>query len=118
MSAEPKCPKCSCEYTYSDGNMWVCPECSHEWSLHADDKTEEIKVADSLVRDSNGNVLNDGDSVVVIKDLPVKGAPKPIKSGTKVKSIRLIDPIDGHDIACKIEGFGAINLKSQYVRKA
>lgn len=116
--SEPKCPKCSCEYTYEDGNVWVCPECSHEWSQHESVSAVEVVQDDSVIRDSNGNVLADGDSVTVIKDLPVKGAPKPIKAGTKVKNIKLRDMGDGHDIACKIEGFGDINLKSQYVRKA
>ena len=118
MSAEPKCPKCSCEYTYSDGNMWVCPECSHEWSGQDVAPTIETDVDESVVKDSNGNILVDGDSVVVIKDLPVKGAPKPIKSGTKVKNIKIRDTGGGHNISCKIEGFGDMNLKSEFVRKA
>lgn len=118
MASEPKCPKCSCEYTYADGNMWVCPECSYEWSAAVKIEAQEAEVDDSIIKDSNGNVLSEGDSVVVIKDLPVKGAPKPIKSGTKVKNIKLRDMGDGHNIACRIEGFGDINLKSEFVRKA
>lgn len=116
---EPKCPKCEAEYTYADGNMWMCPQCGHEWSMHETTKAEASEpVDDGLVRDSNGNVLTDGDSVTVIKELRIKGASSVVKVGTKVKNIRLIDPIDGHDIACKIDGIGAINLKSEYVRKA
>jgi protein PhnA len=118
MAAEPQCPKCQCEYTYADGAMWVCPQCAHEWSQHEEIKAEALQEEDNSIRDSNGNILSDGDSVVVIKDLPVKGAPKPIKSGTKVKNIRLRDMGDGHNISCKIDGFGDINLKSEFVRKA
>lgn len=118
MSAEPKCPKCDCEYTYQDGALWVCPQCSYEWGAQVESHAEEIPMDDNLVRDSNGNVLTDGDSVTVIKELRIKGASSVVKVGTKVKNIRLIDPIDGHDIACKIDGIGAINLKSEYVRKA
>ncbi len=118
MANEPQCPKCQSEYTYQDGAMWVCPQCSHEWNQQELEKSEAQEVEDSAIRDANGNVLIDGDSVVVIKDLPVKGAPKPIKSGTKVKNIRLRDMGDGHNISCKIEGFGDMNLKSEFVRKA
>lgn len=114
---EPKCPKCEAEYTYADGNLWVCPQCSYEWSQSEAPQAVET-LPDDSVRDSNGNILNEGDSVTVIKDLPVKGAPKPIKSGTKVKNIKLRDMGDGHNIACRIEGFGDINLKSEFVRKA
>ncbi len=110
----PSCPKCSSIYPYQDGSLWICPECAHEWSLH--DKTEE---ADLAIRDANGNELQNGDTVTVIKDLKVKGASSSIKVGTKVKNIRLIpDAADGHDISCKIDGFGAMNLKSEFVRKA
>lgn len=118
MSVEPKCPKCACEYTYADGNMWICPECSNEWSQHQSEaQIEDVQQPDG-VKDANGNTLQDGDSVTVIKELRIKGASSVVKVGTKVKNIRLIDPIDGHDIACKIDGIGAINLKSEYVRKA
>lgn len=89
----------------------VCPDCNHEWN--PDEETEEI---DSVIRDANGNVLNDGDTVVVVKDLPVKGAPKPVKAGTKVKNIRLTD--GDHNIDCKIDGFGSMGLKSEFVKKA
>ena len=91
-----------------------CPECGHAWE--GEEAETEAEAADHAVRDANGNVLLDGDSVVVIKDLPVKGAPKPVKAGTKVKNIRLVD--GDHNIACKIDGFGAMGLKSEFVRKA
>jgi len=107
----PNCPKCGCEYVYEDGSMLVCPECAYEWNP----ETAE----DDAIKDVNGNVLNDGDSVVVIKDLKVKGASNSVKVGTKVKKIKLLDdPVDGHDIECKIDGFGAMYLKSSVVKKA
>lgn len=112
----PACPKCQSEYTYEDGTgLIICPECAYEFSL-ADLEAEKEA---SLVKDSVGNVLTDGDSVTIIKDLPVKGMPKPIKKGTKVKSIRLIDPDlnNGHDIDARIDGFGAMALKSSVVKK-
>ncbi len=108
----PKCPKCGSEYTYEDGNMLICPECFHEWTLE-ESSSEDDK---NVVRDANGNVLKDGDSVTIIKDLKVKGASNDLKRGTKVKNIRLID--DGiHNIDCKIDGFGAMKLKSEFVKK-
>ncbi|MEH7458089.1 MULTISPECIES: zinc ribbon domain-containing protein YjdM [Bacillus] len=110
MSNLPNCPKCNSEYTYEDGALFVCPECAHEWALEAE--TEDTKV----VKDANGNILNDGDSVTVIKDLKVKGTSSVIKIGTKVKSIRLVE--GDHDIDCKIDGFGAMKLKSEFVKKA
>lgn len=119
MSTEPKCPKCNAEYTYADGNNWVCPSCGHEWSQHVavEAKVEE-DVDDGKIRDANGNILNDGDSVTVIKELKIKGSSSSVKAGTKVRNIRLVDAGDGHDIACKIDGIGSINLKSEFVRKA
>ncbi|ELA09680.1 alkylphosphonate utilization operon protein PhnA [Moraxella macacae 0408225] len=106
------CPKCSEEYTYRDGELLICPMCGHEW---IDGETVQTEV----IKDAVGNVLADGDSVTVIKDLKVKGSSTPIKVGTKVKSIRLIyDATDGHDIDCKIDGFGAMKLKSGVVKKA
>ena len=106
------CPKCSSPYGYAAGNgTWACPECDHQWN--PDDLQEEGGL---VVIDSNGNELQNGDTVIVIKDLPVKGAPKPIKIGTKVKNIRLVD--GDHDIDCRIDGFGAMGLKSMYVKKA
>ncbi len=117
MDSEIKCPKCQSVNVYEDGNLWICPECSHEWSAFAAEKKEEV-VADDRIRDAFGNILTDGDSVTVIKELKVKGSTSSIKVGTKVKNIRLTDGGDGHDIACKIDGFGAMNLKSEFVKKA
>ena len=112
------CPRCSSSYIYSDGNLWICPECGHEWSEIVAVTEEPAQSESSQIVDANGNVLQDGDTVVVVKDLKVKGASSVIKGGTKVKNIRLTQTGDGHDISCKIEGFGAMNLKSQYVKKA
>ncbi|MBT2286891.1 alkylphosphonate utilization protein [Paenibacillus polymyxa] len=112
MSSMPNCPKCNSEYTYEDGQLLVCPECAHEWSLEADNENvEDTKV----IRDANGNVLSDGDTVTVIKDLKVKGSSLVVKQGTKVKNIRLID--GDHDIDCKIDSLGAMKLKSEFVKK-
>lgn len=115
MSKLPNCPKCNSEYTYEDGHLLICPECAHEWVLDGDAKES----SGNSIKDSNGNVLEDGDTVTVIKDLKVKGSSSSIKIGTKVKNIRLIDDAsDGHDIDCKIDGFGAMKLKSEFVKKA
>lgn len=112
MSTLPNCPKCKSEYTYEDGTNLVCPECSHEWSPEdGADSGEEMKV----VKDANGNILNDGDTVTVIKDLKVKGSSSVLKIGTRVKNIRLVE--GDHDIDCKIDGFGAMKLKSEFVKK-
>ncbi|MEK4247471.1 zinc ribbon domain-containing protein YjdM [Psychrobacillus sp. FSL K6-2684] len=112
-TALPNCPKCSSEYTYEDGSLLVCPECAHEWSSIE----ERAEVVDELeVKDANGNILQDGDSVTVIKDLKVKGSSSTLKIGTKVKSIRLVD--GDHNIDCKIDGFGAMKLKSEFVKKS
>jgi protein PhnA len=119
LSSEPKCPKCGSENTYADGNLWICPECGNEWSQHAaGTSSEEAEITDNLIRDANGNVLSDGDSVTVIKELKIKGSSSVVKVGTKVKNIRLTDGHDGHNISCKIDGIGAMNLKSEFVRKA
>jgi protein PhnA len=118
MQDPTNCPKCNSENIYNDGTIWVCPECSNEWTLNQSAVPVEEKEDDGLIRDSNGNILNDGDSVTVIKELKIKGASSVVKVGTKVKNIRLVDGGDGHDIACKIDGIGAINLKSQFVKKA
>lgn len=113
MRELPKCPECSSEYTYEDREMYVCPECAHEWSEHAvDDLADDSK----LVKDANGSILSDGDSVTVIKDLKVKGSSLVVKVGTKVRNIRLVD--GDHDIDCKIDGIGAMKLKSEFVKKA
>ncbi|MBL7666336.1 MAG: alkylphosphonate utilization protein [Bacteriovoracaceae bacterium] len=117
MNKEPQCPKCKSEYTYSDGTLWICPECAHEWSMHEAETPVEA-VSDNLIRDAYGNVLNDGDAVTVIKDLKVKGTSSTVKVGTKVRGIRLVESDDGHNIACKIDGIGAMNLKSEFVKKA
>lgn len=112
MSELPNCPKCKSAYTYQDQLMYVCPECAHEWSSEAEQQSiEDIKV----IKDSSGNILKDGDTVTVIKDLKIKGTSSAVKVGTKVKNIRLVD--GDHDIDCKIEGFGAMKLKSEFVRK-
>lgn len=115
MSTLPNCPKCQSEYTYEDGDMLICPECSHEWSKNIATSDE----ATAFIKDSNGNLLSDGDTVTVIKDLKVKGSSLVVKVGTKVKNIRLLpDASDGHDIDCKIDGIGAMKLKSEFVKKA
>ncbi|TDT70524.1 protein PhnA [Hypnocyclicus thermotrophus] len=109
----PNCPKCNSEYTYEDGMMLVCPMCSYEW-IPEEEKVEE----ENTIKDSNGNILKDGDTVAVIKDLKVNGSSSVIKIGTKAKNIRLIvDAADGHDISCKIDGMGAMKLKSSVVKK-
>ena len=113
QDALPACPKCGCEYTYEDGNLYVCPECAHEWSSFS---KEEEEVSDEVViKDASGNILKDGDSVTVIKDLKVKGSSLVVKVGTKVKNIRLVG--GDHDIDCKIPGVGQMGLKSEFVRK-
>jgi len=112
MSELPKCPKCSSEYTYEDGSLLVCPECGHEWAIDAEIETNEEQ---RVIKDANGNILNDGDGVTVIKDLKVKGSSSVLKMGTKVKSIRLVE--GDHNIDCKIDGFGAMKLKSEFVKK-
>jgi protein PhnA len=113
MSGLPKCPKCGSEYTYEDGNMYVCPECAHEWSQAAAAEAVEER---PVVRDAYGNVLADGDSVTVIKDLKVKGSSSVVKVGTKVKNIRLVE--GDHNIDCRIDGIGPMALKSEFVKKA
>lgn len=116
MSTLSPCPKCTSNYTYESGALLMCPECGHEWSPKSE-AVENLPDSDQMVvKDSNGNVLQDGDSVIIIKNLPVSGAPKPIKAGTKVKSIRLVQ--GDHNIDCRIEGYGAMALKSEFVRKA
>ena len=114
MNTLPNCPKCQSEYTYEDGALLICPECAHEWTL-----STTAEETEAVIKDANGNVLQDGDSVTVIKDLKVKGSSSSIKVGTKVKNIRLVpDATDGHNIDCKIDGFGAMKLKSEVVKKA
>ncbi|MFI9203180.1 zinc ribbon domain-containing protein YjdM [Streptomyces sp. NPDC053048] len=112
----PPCPQCSSAYTYEMGALLVCPECGHEWSPASAEPAGGT--GERVIKDSVGNVLADGDTVTVIKGLKVKGSPSGIKAGTKVRNIRLVDGVDGHDIDCKIEGFGSMQLKSSVVRKA
>lgn len=112
MANTPNCPKCHSEYTYEDGSLFICPECAYEWSsVEASDSGLDEKI----IKDANGNVLTDGDTVTIIKDLKVKGSSSVLKIGTKVKNIRLVD--GDHDIDCKIDGFGAMKLKSEFVKK-
>jgi protein PhnA len=109
----PPCPQCNSPYTYQDGDLLICPECAHEWSPGAgSDNAEEVRI----IKDANGNALQDGDTVTVIKDLKVKGSSLVVKVGTKVKNIRLVE--GDHDIDCKIDGIGAMKLKSEFVKKA
>jgi len=114
MTQLPKCPKCESEFTYEDGILLICPECAHEWSP----EEEKQKEADSIIKDAYGTPLADGDSITVIKDLKVKGSSSVVKVGTKVKSIRLVESDNGHNIDCKIDGIGAMQLKSEFVKKA
>ena len=111
MTTLPNCPECNSEYTYEDGNMLICPMCAHEWSLTDSNQEEDTLV----VRDSNGNLLQDGDTITIIKDLKVKGSSQPLKMGTRVKNIRLVE--GDHNIDCKIDGFGGMKLKSEFVKK-
>lgn len=110
MEKLPNCPKCNSEYTYEDGSLLICPECAHEWN-----PSEEAEEDTNVVKDANGTVLHDGDSVTVIKDLKLKGSSLVVKVGTKVKNIKLVD--GDHNIDCKIDGIGAMALKSEFVRK-
>lgn len=112
MSTLPNCPECGSEYTYEDRGLFVCPECAHEWTAEAATESE----AGPIYRDSNGNLLTDGDTVTVIKDLKVKGSSSVVKVGTKVRNIRLVE--GDHNIDCKIDGIGPMKLKSEFVKKA
>ena len=113
MSELPNCPECGSEYTYEDRGLLVCPECAHEWTA---DATEDNTDQGPVYRDANGNILNDGDTVTVIKDLKIKGSSSVVKVGTKVRNIRLVE--GDHDIDCKIDGIGPMKLKSEFVKKA
>lgn len=112
MSDLPRCPKCDSSYTYEQAGMLVCPECGHEWQPGE----ENSEAAGLVIHDANGNLLSDGDSVTVIKDLKVKGTSSVVKIGTKVKNIRLVE--GDHDIDCKIDGIGPMKLKSEFVKKS
>lgn len=111
MNTLPECPKCNSEFTYKDGMLFVCPECAHEWTNDTEEKADNVLI----IKDANGNTLQDGDTVTVIKDLKVKGSSSVVKVGTKVKNIRLVE--GDHNIDCKIEGIGPMKLKSQFVKK-
>jgi len=115
MEDLPNCTKCGSEYTYEDGNMYICPECAHEWSKDSDSENTEKEM---LVKDAHGNILKDGDTVTIIKDIKVKGSSTPIKVGTKVKDIRIVEEVNGHNIDAKVKGFGAMMLKSEIVKKS
>lgn len=112
------CPVCACEYTYEMGELLVCPECAHEWSP-AESAAEAADAAEqeSVVKDAVGNILADGDTVSIVKTMKIKGSPQDLKIGTKVRNIRLIEPVNGHDIDAKVDGFGSMKLKSSVVKK-
>jgi protein PhnA len=114
MKDVPNCLKCGSKFTYKDGNLYICPECSHEWigSLEPEDEKHEV-----VVKDAFGNTLKDGDSVTIIKDIKVKGSSSVIKVGVKVKDIHLVDEVNGHNIDAKVPGFGSMMLKSEIVKK-
>ena len=113
METLPNCPKCGSEYTYEDGSLLICPECAHEWSKEKIEEEPQL-----IVKDANGNILQEGDDVTVIKDLKVKGSSSGIKVGTKIKGIRIVESNDGHNIDCKVTGVGAIKLKQIFVKKS
>ena len=117
MSNDNNCPKCNSENTYQDVNLWICPDCFYEWDPSEMKRAKEEEEEARLVKDSNGNILKNGDSVSVIKDLKVKGSSSGLKSGTKVRNIHLVESSDGHNISCKIDEMGSIFLKSEFVRK-
>jgi protein PhnA len=118
MAKDPICPKCQSQNTYADGSIWVCPECTHEWNPFAKTDSSNNMAQSDTIKDAHGNILTEGDSVTVIKDLKVKGSSSVVKVGTKVRNIHLVESSDGHNIACKIDGIGAMNLKSEFVKKA
>jgi protein PhnA len=114
METIPNCVKCSSEFTYEDGNLYICPECGHEWTANSESEDEQ-KV--SVIKDAHGNTLENGDSVTIIKNVKVKGASSEIKIGLKVKNIRLVEAVNGHNIEAKVPGFGTMMLKSEIVKK-
>lgn len=115
MKNLPQCPECKSEYTYEDGTMYVCPECGHEWGIESDSDSTSGELT---IKDAHGNLLKDGDSVTIIKDIKVKGSSSVIKVGLKVKGIRLVEEVNGHNIEAKIPGFGQMMLKSEVVKKS
>jgi len=114
MKNIPNCVKCGCEFTYESGNLYVCPECGHEWAEDAGSQDDRLEI---VVKDAYGNILKDGDSVTIIKDIKVKGSSSVIKIGIKVKDIRLVEEVKGHNIEAKVPGFGLMMLKSEVVKK-
>lgn len=114
MTDLPKCTKCGSEYTYEDGFLYICPECGYEWAIHEEKKEE---AGASVVKDAYGNILQDGDTVTIIKDIKVKGSSSSLKVGVKVKNIRLVDEVNGHNIEAKVPDFGQMMLKSEIVKK-
>lgn len=115
MTDLPKCPKCGSEHTYENDSLYICPECGFEWAIQTEVESE---TAESVVKDAYGNILQNGDSVTIIKDIKVKGSPSALKSGVKVKNIRLVEEVNGHNIEAKIPGFGTMMLKSEIVKKS
>ena len=115
MSDLPKCPKCASEYTYKEDERFICPECGHEWGL---ENGEEVEKGQTIIKDAFGNLLQDGDSVTIIKDIKVKGASTALKVGIKVKNIRIVPEVNGHNIEAKVPGFGVMMLKSEIVKKS
>ena len=115
MSEMPKCPQCGSEYVYQDRALYVCPECAYEWSGESVETAVE-KISEKVYKDAHGTILNDGDDIIVIKDLKIKGSSDVVKQGTKVKNIKLVDA--DHDIDCKVDGIGPMNLKTEFVKKA
>jgi len=119
MKKDPHCPECNADSTYFDGNLWICPVCAHEWNPNEVAANSEPEASGALViKDAHGNLLAEGDSVTVIKDLKVKGSSSVVKVGTKVRNIHLVESNDGHNIACRIDGIGQMNLKSEFVKKS
>lgn len=115
MTDLPKCAKCGSEFTYKDGVLYICPECGYEWTIQAGGEGE---IEQAVVKDAHGNILVDGDTVTIIKDVKVKGSSSALKAGVKVKNIRLVDEVDGHNLEAKVPGFGTMMLKSQIVKKS
>jgi protein PhnA len=113
MEELPPCPKCNCEYIYEGENLFICPECNYQWSNQTEEISKEV-----IIKDALGNILKDGDSVSIIKDIKIKGEPFALKAGTKVKNIHLVEEVDGHNIDAKVPGFGRMMLKSSIVKKS